>query len=67
MFAVNIKNIKPLKCHTFSKKKTSVRSIICSKCASKDEEILKKRDSIEILKILSLVFNIEENRNKYGW
>ena len=48
-------------------KKTSVRSIICSKCASKDEEILKKRDSIEILKILSLVFNIEENRNKYGW
>ena len=38
--------------------KTLVISIICSKCKNKDEKILKKKDSIEILKILGLIENI---------
>ena len=40
--------------------KTLVLSIICSKCKSKDEKIFKEKESIEILKILGLIDNIEE-------
>ena len=39
--------------------KTLVLSIICSKCKNEDEEILEE-ESIEISKILDLIFNIEE-------
>ena len=38
--------------------KTLVLSIICSKCKNGDEKILRKEESIEILKILGLIENI---------
>ena len=40
--------------------KTLVLSIICSKCKNEDEKIFKEEESIEILKILGLINNIEE-------
>ena len=33
---------------------------ICSKCKNEDEKIFKEEESIEILKILGLINNIEE-------
>ena len=38
--------------------KTIVISIICGKCGSNCKNIFKKEESIEILKILSLLKNI---------
>ena len=35
-------------------------SIICSKCGSKDENISKDEESIKILKIISLINNLEK-------
>ena len=53
MFAVSIENLKNLKYHTSSKKKTLVLSLICSKCKNEDETLFKEEESIEILKILN--------------
>ena len=39
--------------------KTSVLSIICSKCKNEHEKIFKEEESIETLKILSLISNLE--------
>ena len=50
LFVVSIKNLENLKHH--------ISSIICSKCKNKDEKLFKEGQSIEILKILSLVENI---------
>ena len=41
---------------------TLVLSIICSKCANKDEKIFKEEESIKILKILRLYNNIEQSQ-----
>ena len=38
--------------------KTLVLSIICIKCKNGDEKILSEEESIEILKVLSLIENI---------
>ena len=38
--------------------KTLVLSIICSKCKNEDEKIFNEENSIEILKILSLIENV---------
>ena len=40
--------------------KTLFFSIICSKCGSKDEKISKDEESIKILKIISLINNLEK-------
>ena len=40
--------------------KTLVLSIICSKCKNEDEKIFKEEDSIEIIKILGLINNIDK-------
>ena len=40
--------------------KTLVLSIICIKCKNEEEKIFKEEESIEILKILGLISNIEE-------
>ena len=40
--------------------KTLVLSIICSKCINEDEKIFKEEDSIEIIKILDLINNIDK-------
>ena len=37
-----------------------VLSVVCSKCKNEDEKVFKEEGSIAILKILSLVNNIEE-------
>ena len=37
-----------------------VLSIICDKCGSNDEKIFKEEESIEILKILGLINNMNE-------
>ena len=39
-------------------RKALVFSIICSKCDSKDKNIFKEEESIEILKIIDLINNI---------
>ena len=39
--------------------KTLVLSVICSKCKNEDEKIFKEEESIEILKILGFINNIE--------
>ena len=44
----------------FNLEKILVLSIICSKCKSEDEKIFKQEESIEILKVLGLINNIEE-------
>ena len=48
-------------------KKALLLSIICSKCGSKDENIFKDVESIEILKVLDLIVNIEAYQNKDNW
>ena len=39
--------------------KTLVLTIICSKCKNEDDKIFTEEKSIEILKILTLINNIE--------
>ena len=48
---------KPKTLYTF--KKALALSIICSKCKNEDEKIFNKKESIEILKILRLIENIQ--------
>ena len=40
--------------------KALVLSIICDKCGSNDEKLFKEEESIEILKILGLINNMNE-------
>ena len=46
--------------------KTLVLSITSSKCKIKDEKAFKEEESIEILKILGLISNIEEYHKTYN-
>ena len=60
MFAINIENFKKLKYHILKKnKKTLGLSNVYSKCGHEHEKIFKEKESIEILKILGLINNIE--------
>ena len=43
--------------------KILVLSIICSKYKNEDEKIFKEKESIEILKVLGLINNIEKYQN----
>ena len=59
------------KCRKFEKpkisyllEKTLVVSIICNKSENKDEKIFKGEESIEMLKILELINNIEEYQKR---
>ena len=47
-------------------KKTLSLSIVYSKCGHKYEKIFKKEESIEILKVLGLINNIEEYQEIYN-
>ena len=47
-------------------KKTLSLSIVYSKCGHKYEKIFKKEESIEILKVLGLINNIEEYQKIYN-
>ena len=57
--------MKSLKYHT-SLKKTVALFIICIKCKNKNEKILKKEESIEILKILGLINIIEKYQKMHN-
>ena len=58
-------NINGIKCNKFRKfknpkisnvlDKSLVFSVICDKCSSKDEKIFKEKESVDILKTLSLI------------
>ena len=61
---LNIKNLKTLKNDIFKKKKLDL-SIVYSKCGHEYKKIFKEEDSIQILKILSLITNIEEYQELY--
>ena len=50
----NIKNLQTLKYHVFSTKN------IISSCYHEDEKIFKEEESIEILKSLGLIIQIEK-------
>ena len=54
---ISMKNSKTLK-YTSSIKK--VFSFICDKCSSNDYKLFKEEESIEILKVLGLIDNINE-------
>ena len=43
--------------------KILVLSIICRKCKNEDEKIFKEEESVEILKIIALINNIEKYQN----
>ena len=57
LFVVSIENVNNLNIIPLEK---TVLSIICSGCKIEDEKIFKKEESIEILKVLGLIDNIEE-------
>ena len=58
--AINIqKLLKTMKYHAFSKKAWFL-SINCSKYGKKDEKIFKGEESIDVLKIIDLIIDIEE-------
>ena len=60
LLVVSTENLKTLKYHTFSEKHFSMTnpSMICSKCDSEDEKIIKEEESNEILRVLGLIENI---------
>ena len=64
MFTINIENLKKLKHYAF--KKTLSLSVVYSKCGHKYKKIFKGKDTIEILKILGLITNIEEFEKLYN-
>ena len=65
MFAINIENLKKTKISYIFKKALSL-SIVYSKCGHECEKIFKEEESIEILRILGLIHNIEEHQKIYN-
>ena len=65
MSVIHKQNLKKLKCYIFKKKILNL-CIVYSKCSHKDEKIFKEEESIEILKILALINNIEEYKKIYN-
>ena len=51
---------------SFLKKKTQSLSIVYSKCGHEYENIVKEEESIEMLKILGLINNLEEHQKMYN-
>ena len=60
LFAASTEKLKNLKSHTSKKKKKIVPSIFCSKYKNEEQKIFREEESIEILKILDLINNIEK-------
>ena len=58
LFVTSIENLKYIKYRTSCQ--TLVLSIICGKCINEDEKVFKEEKSIEILKILGVIRNMEE-------
>ena len=66
MFAINIENLKTLKYHIFKKKKKLSFSIVSCQCGHEYKKIFKEEESIQLLKILSLINNIEQYQEVYN-
>ena len=64
MFVINIENLKTLKYHIFLK--TLDLFTVCCKCGHECKKICKEEESMEILKILDLITNIEEYQKLYN-
>ena len=64
MFAINIENVN--KKYIIYFQKTLSLSIVYSKCGDEYEKKFKQEESIEILKILGLINNIEEYQKIYN-
>ena len=47
--------------------KTLLFASICNKCGSEDKKIFKEEKSMKILKILSIINNIEKYQNTKSW
>ena len=59
-----MENLKTLKYHIFLK---NITSFCCyNKCGHEYKKIFKEEESIKILKILSLITNIEEYQKTYN-
>ena len=68
--SINEKNMCCIKCNKHKKfknlqmlyvfNKKFVIYIICDKCGSNDDKVFKEEESIEILKVLGLIDNINE-------
>ena len=63
MSAINTENLKTLKCHIFKK---NIKSIVYNKCGHEYKKIFKEEESIEVLKILGFINNIEEHEKIYN-
>ena len=64
LFVASIENFEKPKT-SYPLEKTLVLSIVCSKCKNEDQKIFKKEESIEILKILGLINNVEEHQKTW--
>ena len=58
LFTVSIENLKKLKI-SYVLEKTLVLSVICSKFKNEDETLFKEEESIEMLKFLGLIKNMQ--------
>ena len=68
MFAINTENLKYRGYHfqKYNVKKTLDLCTVYSKFAHKYKKVFKEEESIEILKFLGLITNIEEYQKKYN-
>ena len=64
MFAINVKNLKSLKYPRL--KKTLDFYFVYGKCGHEYKKIFKEEESIDILKFLGLITNIEEYQKTYN-
>ena len=64
MFAINVKNLKSLKYPRL--KKTLDIYFVYGKCGHEYKKIFKEEESIDILKFLGLITNIEEYQKIYN-
>ena len=66
MFIRNIENPKPLRCYIYKQKTLLHLSIVCSKHGHKYKKIFKVEDSIETLKIIGSINDIEMYQKIYN-
>ena len=64
--AKKFKELKKLKI-SYIRYETLALSSICNDCGSEDEKIYTEEASIEMLKILGLINNIDEYQKAHGW
>ena len=65
MFAINTDNLETLKYHIFFKKTLGL-FIFHNNCGHECKKIFKEKESVQILKILGLITNIEEYQQLYN-